>query len=194
MHIIPNVGWVNVLPAGTGKVDVIVKGKPLSFTGPAYHDKVSQLHTLHPNTGIDVSCQNWGDIPFSSATSSWYWGHAHLGPYYLVWFDAIDKAGTEHVSGYVVSNKEAVGATCDNLKVRPIDSAYPPTLLSHSPKQFSITMLLDDGRNLTAIVTAERTQINVGTYTRWIGGIEGTVGGVEYEGSALWEQFTFDLL
>lgn len=124
---------------------------------------------------------------------SWYWGHGTLGPYNLVFFDAIDGDGNESVSGYVVRDGEAVGSTCETLRVRPVGTQYPPTLLGPNPEKYAISMDLDDGTELNATVTRGSTQIDVGGYARWIGGIEGMIGGVEYEGSALWEQFKLRL-
>jgi hypothetical protein len=112
----------------------------------------------------------------------------------LVWFDAIDSGGTEWVSGYVVENGEVVGSTCSNLKVRPVNSVYPPTTLASDPSQFTLTMLLNDGRNVTATMTQDRTQVDVLAYIRSIGTFEGTIGGTSYNGSALWEQFALDVL
>jgi hypothetical protein len=135
--------------------------------------------------------QNWGDRPFSSAVNSWYWGHAKLGPYYLVFFDALTTENVESVSGYVIDSRtgEPAGTTCSELVVRPIDAPYPPGLLKPNPESYSIYMDMGDGAELNATVTRGATQIDVGAYARWIGGVEGTVGGEEYEGSALWEQF-----
>jgi len=125
---------------------------------------------------------------------SWYWGHGTLGPYYIVWFDAIDSSGNESVSGYVVKDEEVVGSSCDTLKVRPVDAPYPPTLTSVNPDMYTITMILNDGSMLNATVTMERTQIDVDTYARWIGTMTGTIYGEDYTGSALWEQFKFRLV
>lgn len=140
--------------------------------------------------GRRVHCfQNWGDKPFSAAVQSWYWGHGTMGPYNLVWFDAIDHNGVESVSGYVLKDGEVVGSTCDALAVRPVGTPYPPTLLSLDPDQYTIKMKLNDGTKLSATVSTVATQINVVEYIRWIGTIEGTVGDEAYTGSALWEEF-----
>lgn len=176
-HVLPHVGWVNVMPAATGTVDFVFPGQTLQFTGPGYHDK------------------NWGDIPFGAAVKSWYWGHGTMGPLSVVWFDAIDAEGQESASGYVVdtSTGQAVGSTCSTLTVRPVGTTYPPTLSTADPTQFSIAMTLDDGRALNATVTLLATQIDIGTCARWTGRMEGTVGDDFLEGSALWEQFKLTL-
>jgi hypothetical protein len=102
----------------------------------------------------------------------------------------LDPNDEEKVGGYVLKDGEVVGSTCTTgLKVRPVGTPYPPTLLTANPTQLTINMTLNDGSTLNAIVTEKATQINIGLYTRWIGDITGTVNGVTTSGSALWEQF-----
>lgn len=102
----------------------------------------------------------------------------------------IDKQGNEKVGGYVLKDGAVIGSTCTTgLKVRPVGTPYPPTLLTANPTQLSITMTLNDGSTLNATVSRKATQIDIGLYTRWIGSITGTVNGVTASGSALWEQF-----
>ena len=72
--VMPHVGWSNAVPGAGTHVSLDVRGTRLEFDGFGYHDK------------------NWGDIPFAEAVQSWYWGHAQLGPYTLVWFDALATA------------------------------------------------------------------------------------------------------
>jgi hypothetical protein len=137
-----------------------------------------------------VSIQNWGDVPFTSALNSWYWGHGTFGDYNIVFFDMLDPSNKEKVGGYVLKDGKVVGSTCTTgLQVRPVGTTYPPTLLTANPTQLTINMTLNDGSILDAIVTEKATQIDIGLYTRWIGSIEGTVNGVTAQGSALWEQF-----
>ncbi|OQV07084.1 hypothetical protein CLAIMM_11568 [Cladophialophora immunda] len=171
-EVLPHVGWVNVMPAADAEVNVNVLGTPLKFSGNGYHDK------------------NWGDVPFISTLNSWYWGHGTFGDYNIVFFDMLDPNNEEKVGGYVLKDGEVVGSTCTTgLKVRPVGTPYPPTLLTANPTQLTINMTLNDGSNLNAIVTEKATQIDIGLYTRWIGDITGTVNGVTTSGSALWEQF-----
>lgn len=102
----------------------------------------------------------------------------------------IDANGNEKVGGYVLKDGNVVGSTCTTgLKVRPVGTPYPPTLLTPNPTQLTINMTLNDGSILSAMVTKKATQIDVGLYTRWIGDIKGTAGGVTSSGSAVWEQF-----
>jgi hypothetical protein len=139
--------------------------------------------------------QNWGDVPFPLAVQSWYWGHGTLGPYDLVWFDAIDATGKESVSGYLLQNGKVVSSTCTagakGLKVRPIGTAYPPKSSTPTPRDFNIVMELGHGAVLNATAMAVSEQLNAEIYTRWVGGISGLVNGTKVAGPAVWEQFQF---
>ena len=42
MEIMPNIGWANAVPDADSKVDFTIQGGRLAFTGPGYHDKVSE--------------------------------------------------------------------------------------------------------------------------------------------------------
>lgn len=56
MKVLPNVGWVNVMPAADAAVDVKINGQNIKFTGNGYHDKVC-LRVPVPqdqNDGFDV--------------------------------------------------------------------------------------------------------------------------------------------
>lgn len=108
-----------------------------------------------------------------------------------MFFDARTSSDVEAVSGYVIDSRtgEPAGTTCSELVVRPIDAPYPPGLLKPNPEAFSVYMDMGGGVELNATVTRGSTQIDVGAYARWIGPIAGSVGGVEYEGAAVWEQF-----
>ncbi|KFY46544.1 hypothetical protein V495_02397 [Pseudogymnoascus sp. VKM F-4514 (FW-929)] len=169
---LPHIGWVNVMPGADAVVDVKVLGKPLKFEGHGYHDK------------------NWGDIPFITALKSWYWGHASVGGYDLVFFDMIDPQGVNKVGGYALKDGAVVAQTCTTgVKIRPIDTPYPPTIFTAVPKSLTLNMTLNDGTHLDAVLTQVTTQLNIGIYVRWIGTIEATIGGLTSTGSALWEQF-----
>ncbi|KAF4947055.1 hypothetical protein FGADI_10685 [Fusarium gaditjirri] len=170
--ILPNIGWVNTMPAADAAVDVSINGQKIKFTGNGYHDK------------------NWGDTPFLASFNSWYWGHATFGDYNIVFFDLLDKDSIENVGGYVLKDGKVIGNTCTTgLRVRPVGTPYPPTLASTNPKQMTLNMTLDDGTVLGALLTVKKTQIDTGLYTRWIGSIDGTVGDYAASGSAVWEQF-----
>ncbi|KAH8765150.1 hypothetical protein BGZ57DRAFT_990240 [Hyaloscypha finlandica] len=82
-HLSPVIGWANAIPDSVAKVDFNLAGVgELKFTGSRYRDKI-----------------NWGLQSLPQAVKSWYWGHGHMGPYSLVWFDTVNYDGTENVSG-----------------------------------------------------------------------------------------------
>ncbi|KAA6414013.1 MAG: hypothetical protein FRX48_02375 [Lasallia pustulata] len=175
MQILPHVGWSNAVPDADAIADFTLGGSPLAFSGPGYHDK------------------NWGDQPFYSSVSSWYWGHGRLGPYSIVWFDALDITGTEYVSSYVAFDGRIVTATCSGISVRPTgaNDTYPPTYSSGPPSGFYIEVDLGVEGVLQVNVTATVLTVAVeGLYYRWTGTLEGGVkGGEVLSGAALWEEF-----
>lgn len=113
-----------------------------------------------------------------------------MGDYDIVFFDAIDAKGDNYVSGYVLNDGEVVGSTCSELQVRPVDRPYPPHLGDLLPSSFTVSMTLDNGCELNAVVQSKSIQTTALLYTRWIGTITGTICSASYEGSALWEEFT----
>jgi hypothetical protein len=42
-QVLPNIGWVNVMPAADATIDVTILGRKLNFVGNGYHDKVFLL-------------------------------------------------------------------------------------------------------------------------------------------------------
>ena len=126
---------------------------------------------------------------------SWLWGHASLGPYSLVWFDALDTQGTEHVSGYVVKDGKKFASTCDtrsfDVRLSGEDvSIWPPTGIE--PAGYTITFNMGREGILQATATTELIVAGEANlpYTRWIGNITGTVGeSSRLSGVAVFEQF-----
>ncbi|ROV86957.1 hypothetical protein VSDG_10116 [Cytospora chrysosperma] len=176
--IIPHVGWSNAVPDATATVDLSFSDDTrLNFTDSVgYHDK------------------NWGDQPFVNSTSQWYWGHAHIGPYSIVWFDALDLAGQEYFSGYVAENGVVLEASCTSQAVvaRPwgANSTYPPTVTTGPMQGLEINFDLGDGKTLVANVTTGTILIETTGYIRTIGTVEGGFEGEDlYTGRALFEEF-----
>ncbi|PWY83555.1 hypothetical protein BO70DRAFT_395981 [Aspergillus heteromorphus CBS 117.55] len=98
----PYLGWVDIVPASKATVDMIVDGEAMRFTGFGYHDK------------------NWGSRPFQTLMTSWSWGHAHIGPFSLVWFQYTPATGLGHanstapvVSAYVERNGTVLVSGCE---------------------------------------------------------------------------------
>lgn len=180
--MVPHVWWANAVPDALAVVSLTVDGSELSFNdGVGYHDK------------------NWGDLPFLTAVSSWYWGHAHVGPYSLVWFDAIDSLGVEHFSGYVTEDGAVLGSSCatNAVTVRPwgANDAYPPKLLTGTMEGIEAVFQLTDGSTLVANVTTGLEVVNAVAYIRTLGTVEATVGNTTYSGGrALFEEFKISLI
>jgi hypothetical protein len=142
------------------------------------------------------SFQNWSDRPFfNDSVLSWYWGHASLGPYSIVWFDAIDTEGTEHFSSYVARDGEVLTANCEDstVVVRPWggEDTYPPPAGSETPDGFILAFADVEGREFTVNVTNFATPVPNPLYNRFIGTVEGSfAGGNEtFVGVASYEQF-----
>ncbi|KAL8334438.1 hypothetical protein RB598_008945 [Gaeumannomyces tritici] len=108
MEGMSGVGWTNAVPAARASIDVAINGTRLQFEGLGYHDK------------------NWGVRPLREKVHSWYWGHATVGPYVVVWLTGLDFAGTEHRSGYVARDGKIIYSGCGDIEVRPVGAAHPP--------------------------------------------------------------------
>lgn len=180
--IVPHVFWSNAVPDALAVVALTVGDTELYFTdGVGYHDK------------------NWGDLPFVETVSSWYWGHAHVGPYSIVWFDAIDSAGTEHFSGYVAEAGSILESSCGvgAVSVRPwgVNDEYPPLASTGVMQGLEATFKLEDGSILAANITTGTVVINNGVYVRTLGSVEaGIIGGTIYTGGrTLFEEFKFSM-
>ncbi|KAL4893656.1 hypothetical protein BDV59DRAFT_207480 [Aspergillus ambiguus] len=148
----------------------------LSFIGTGYHDK------------------NWGVTGFMDNVGSWYWGHARMGPYSLVWLDALDTNYNEYASGYVAYQGQILVAECGNMKVRPTgeNATFPPTSDAPVPDGFRITVDVPELGLLEAQLTPNLATLEKPGYGRWIGSVNGTINGVTYDtGVAGFEMFDF---
>lgn len=176
--LFPHVYWSNAIPDAAGSVDLLVNGTRHSFRGVGYHDK------------------NWGDTPFVTTTSTWYWGHARLGPYSVVWFDAFDSAGLEHHSGYVAKHGRVILGSCagDAVVVRPwgANGDFPPTIGTGVPQGLEVVFDLGHGKTFLVNVTTTAVVLDVGAYQRTLGTVTGGLGGCDgktYTGASLFEEF-----
>ena len=144
---------------------------------------------------MEIARQNWGSQPWHTTLRSWYWGHARVGPYSVVWFDHVNPDGSEGASGYVSQNNKILAATCSGTRVRPTGrhAIYPPTSKTPLPDGFSIS--IDVPGHGTLELSLQNEQVidqTVGLSTRWLGRVSAELGRQRYEGGiALYEQFTF---
>lgn len=140
--------------------------------------------------------QKWGDAPFKSTVASWYWGHARLGPFALVWFSYLPRSGLEKVSSYIARDGQILSARCvaDAVRVRPTgpEAQYPPTQASGAPRGFRVDFKLEDGRVFNVSVETRNLVADAAAvYSRWTGAVEGVFdgGGRMTGGKAVLEQY-----
>lgn len=140
--------------------------------------------------------QNWGATPFFTNVNSWYWGHARLGPYSIVWFDALDIAGKEHYSSYVAKDGQIVDGSCAKgaVKARPWggEDKYPPPHNKKVPKGFEVVFPNVEGKEFRVnVTTAEVVLPAKSFYDRFIGVVEGGFAGESetWSGVAEYEEF-----
>ncbi|KAL5342498.1 hypothetical protein BJX70DRAFT_355952 [Aspergillus crustosus] len=174
MQLHPGAGWLNAIPDGTGEASFVIRGEEFRFTGRGYHD------------------HNFGNVPFSQAYASSYWGHGLIDSYTIVWADTLSPDGTNVVSAYVSRRDEILLAQCAGITVRPYgaNSTYPPTTSTGSPTGFTLEIEIPEGK---LQLTAETVYVTVDfeVYRRFTGRLGGRLNGVELGGGvALWEQFT----
>ena len=173
-QVSPHLGWANAVPDAQATVDFSIEGTAISFTGPGYHDK------------------NWSDEPFTSLIDFWYWGHARVGPYSIVWFDLVAPQNKEYQSGYVAENGQilSLGCALGSSTVRPwgTNAVYPPTPTSGTPEGLLITFDLGSQGTFVANVTTALTALNEGIYQRYVGTVTGGFeGGETYTGTTFFE-------
>ncbi|KAJ7255135.1 hypothetical protein B0H12DRAFT_1114271 [Mycena haematopus] len=186
LEVGPNVGWANAIPDAASTVNLTIGGIPLAFSGSGYHDK------------------NWSNEPFTSLVASWYWGHGRVGDYSLVWFDFLDRTGTEAVSAYVAKDNQILAASCvlGSITVRPAgqNTTYPPVISTGNPSGYHIEADLGAEGTLVVEVGVLSDLIGVNPeYARFVGNMAGEVVSTEGEattglvGMALFEQFKLTL-
>lgn len=176
--VLPHVYWSNTVPDAATAVDLVLPDGHLQFQdGIGYHDK------------------NWGDAPFVTAVSSWYWGHARVGPYSLVWLDAWDTKDTEYATGYVVKDGKVLQSSCapGSLQVRP----WPRNQDRFAAKQGLSLLFQANDTAITLNITTDLLLVDIPVYVRAKGAVSGTIlgsDGIEdhlQDGIAVFEQFNF---
>ncbi|KAK9373192.1 uncharacterized protein V1513DRAFT_403720 [Lipomyces chichibuensis] len=173
--LLPHFGWANAVPDSVANVDLTLFGEKFTFSGRGYHDK------------------NWGMLPLQDLINNWYWGHAKVGPYSVVFFDALDKNNVEYTSAYIAVNGVPIKAGPVAI-VRPYGKniTYPQT--KPATLFAGLTIEIDVGvRGVYAFKTVSQTVLtstdNDGYgYTRAQGVIiGGPVGGKQHKGYGLWD-------
>jgi hypothetical protein len=186
----PLLGWVNPIPAAIATCKMVVQGQPFSFTGIGYHD------------------HNWGGLLLSQTIVSWYWGHATVGDFSIVWFDLISAVtSTRYSSVYLVkdsnivmaNNNTAFASDSNFALVLPFggNTDFPPPT-TNLPTGFLITYVGDDGELWTFAaegkVAFDNNPGGTSGYTRWMGTVTGgQVGGSTATGPGVWEWLRFYL-
>lgn len=164
----PGVGYANAIPDAIVDVDLRIGDTDFRFTnGIGYHDK------------------NWGIKPFSGSTASWYWGHAALGPFSIVWLQVNSVERGTHTTGYVAMGGSILQTTCLqdrlNITAKEVDERGVVRLLS-------LRFKLDNGTVFVAEVTRQSVVLESGQFDRMIGSIEGGIEGLRsFEGRTLFE-------
>ncbi|KAK9353542.1 hypothetical protein V1523DRAFT_433401 [Lipomyces doorenjongii] len=164
-----------ILLPNFGQRRLTLFGEKFKFSGRGYHEK------------------NWGLLPVQDLVNNWYWGHANVGPYSVVFFDALDKNNVEYTSAYIAVNGVPVKAGPVAI-VRPYGEniTYPQT--KPATLFAGLTVEIDVGvRGVYAFKTVSQTILtsidNDGYgYTRAQGVIiGGPVGGKQHKGYGLWD-------
>lgn len=174
----PNLFSSNAVPDSEATVKLTIGGEPFHFEGYGYHEK------------------KWGVIGLNESVTSWYWGHGRLGPYSIVWFDALAKDGKEYFSSWISMNGTAVFQSCKDksVVVRPwmkddTDPVYPPKSGDPAPDGYDIRFDVEEGQTFVARFHTSAIQLSTDVYKRITGPLVGGFeGGEKYEGMALCEQ------
>lgn len=138
--------------------------------------------------------ENWGTSVFVDNVASWYWGHGRLGPYSIVWYDALSPEGDEYVSGYVATDGEILFAANNSVTVRPTgaNDTYPPKA-GDVPNSYHIVFEMGDVGVMEFDVAGTLFYDEGGFYERWVASLTGgIVGQQNYTGTALLEQFALE--
>ncbi|RAH76567.1 hypothetical protein BO86DRAFT_383752 [Aspergillus japonicus CBS 114.51] len=160
-----SLGWVNIVPHAKATVDLIVDGEEVKFEGYGYHDK------------------NWSERPFHSLVKKWFWGHAHVGPYSLVWFQETPLNATIPVaSASVLQDGVTVLSGCEAgiVSVQRVSHA--------AASGFAVEVVM---RGVRVTMLGTREVAGDGQhFFRWTGTVDGEVLGQKVNGGvAVFEEF-----
>ncbi|KAG8158187.1 hypothetical protein KVR01_011948 [Diaporthe batatas] len=177
-EIMPDVYSSNAVPDSDATVELIIGGQAFNFEGYGYHDK------------------RWGVNLLDGPVTSYYWGHGRLGPYSIVWLDALSRDGKEYFSSWISMNGTVAFQSCGDksVVVRPwkkdgTDPGYPPKPRDPAPDGYDIRFDVGEGQAFTARFYTSTIQLSTDVFKRITGPIVGGFeGGEKYEGVALGEQ------
>jgi hypothetical protein len=139
---------------------------------------------------------NWGGLGLLAKTRTWYWGHATVGPYSLLWFDALAYDNTRWTFAYLVNNGNVLLSTPNTHQISVLPSgngtSYPPPNNGNNPTGFTVNFSGDHGERWSFCVQSQRVAVNqispTELYTRWTGTISGgQLGHPLSQGSGVWE-------
>ena len=145
------------MPAATTKGEFeILGGETFTVNGFGYHDK------------------NWGNVPFLAAVSTWYWGHAHFGPWTVVFFNGTTALGEPFSDAYVAKDGKIVTTSCQKGSVL----AEPTLNLLGNVESLLVRIPLPDKSLLAVDIVADSINIEYPlVYSRYLikasGGVQG---------------------
>jgi hypothetical protein len=181
LEVLPNIGWANAMPSA-------------SVTGTFSFGNGTE--SLHFHNALGYHDMNWSTQSLFSAIDSWYWGHAKLGPYTIVWFDGLDKEGVEHSNAYVAhENGEILLASCSpgSVTVRPQGKGaqYPPDSQHSGFSSLHVVFETSKGPFVVDVVPGGTNLAYPGLYQLDFGSVKGGLqGGAVFEGIGEFEEFT----
>ncbi len=175
LEIAPHLGWANGVPDSDADgtielVDGTVHGFGEGSLG--YHD------------------HNWGDVPFPETIRSWYWGHAHVGEWSVVFFDGLAADGQDFADAYVARGGKVVLVDCGPESVEVRETATLD-LQSGGLPILDVNFDLPDGNVLALEVKAVSINALVdGVYERYVTSVTGSVdGSSNFTGVGMFEHF-----
>jgi hypothetical protein len=168
-----HVGWTNIIPDGSATVDFASGDKKVKFeNGIGYHDK------------------KWGNRPFHHSIKHWYWGHARLGPYSIVWLETVSHDGKTYSNAFISHPNGSNRVVCRNNCL----GGQKPTIvdIQNSDKSSEITFDFHTVQKFQMRVEKTKTIGKYGPFSRWTGNVSATLqDGHKLAGHALFQEFHF---
>jgi hypothetical protein len=173
LEIVPHLGWANAVPDSRAEGSVTLADGTRYELGEGavgYHD------------------HNLGDIPFPETIRSWYWGHAHVGEWSLVFFNGIAADGERFADSYVAQGSRVIVVDCgpDSVDVKDVTATKGAVL-----PVLEVRYALPYGKMLTVEVMPVSVNAFVeGVYERFVVSVPGgVVGGENSTGIGMFGHF-----